>query len=63
MKGKVRLSKKGKVTAFLLAGTVLAGSVAGVVHHFNEESEENFDSNLYLTYDEFVDIVKDESEL
>ena len=30
---------------------------------FNEESEENFDSNLYLTYDEFVDIVKDESEL
>lgn len=39
MKGKVRLSKKGKVTAFLLAGTVLAGSVAGVVHHFNEESE------------------------
>ena len=40
MKGKVRLSKKGKVTAFLLAGTVLAGSVAGVVHHFNEESEE-----------------------
>ena len=30
---------------------------------FDEESEENFDSNLYLTYDEFVDIVKDESEL
>lgn len=30
---------------------------------FDDESEENFDSNLYLTYDEFVDIVKDESEL
>lgn len=36
---KVKLNKKGKALAFLLAGTVLASGV-GMIHHFNEESEE-----------------------
>lgn len=40
MKGKVRLNKKGKALAVLLAGTVLAGSAIGAIHHFNEEPEE-----------------------
>ena len=40
MKGKVRLNKKGKALAVLLAGTVLVGSAIGAIHHFNEEPEE-----------------------
>ena len=40
MKGKVRLNKKGKAVAVLLAGTVLVGSAIGAIHHFNEEPGE-----------------------
>lgn len=40
MKGKLELNKKGKVLAFLLAGTFVGGSVLGTIHHFNEEQEE-----------------------